>query len=278
MCPRAQIVKIPREKIPGRRWVSVKEPAATPATKRAAKRAPPRARQRNPAPREVHGRSKLEGGLRRLGWPEPSVARLLAASEIVTFPRARTIYTEGSQASRLYWMLDGVAKLSVAGCHGRRVLVALAKPGALLGSHLIVSGRRMDTAVALTEVRAAAIDLATFQSIAYELPPGLIQAMTRRTLEVFSRTFLRTVKLLTFDLRGKLALALADLADGFGVTDAEGRLLKVRLTHEDLSELAGVSRARVTKVLREFAEHGLVRRRGRDLVVDGHALRELGGG
>jgi CRP/FNR family transcriptional regulator len=270
-------MRIPRGPGPDRRQAATKQPARA-AVSRAAKSSRARRRARSLAPRDAHGRRKLETGLRRLGWPESSIARLLAASEIGTFPRARTIYTEGSPATRLYWMLDGVAKLSVEGLHGRRVLVALAKPGALLGSHLIVSGRRMDTAVALTEVRTAAIDLPTFQSIAYDLPPGLIQGMTRRTLEVFSRTFLRTVKLLTLDLRGKLALSLADLADGFGVPDAEGRLIKVRLTHEDLSELAGVSRARVTKMLRVFADHGLVHRRGRDLVVDAAALRALGGG
>jgi len=117
----------------------------------------------------------------------------------------------------------------------------------------------------------------TFQEIVSDLPPQIIQVMTRGTLDYFSRTFVRTVKLLTLDLRGKLALGLLDVAEGFGVVDADGRLLKVRLTHEDLAELTGVSRARVTKTLREFEEAGYVVRRGRDLVVNGKLLRELCG-
>jgi CRP-like cAMP-binding protein len=102
--------------------------------------------------------------------------------------------------------------------------------------------------------------------------------MTRGTLDYFSRTFVRTVKLLTLDLRGKLALGLLDIADGFGVVDADGRLLKIRLTHEELAELTGLSRARVTKALREFAEAGMVVRRGRDLVVNAKQLRDVCGG
>jgi CRP-like cAMP-binding protein len=187
------------------------------------------------------------------------------------------IYRDGSAATRLFWMLDGVAKLFIPGALGKRVLVSLAKPGALLGSHLIVGGRRLDTAIALTPIRAAAIDLAAFQEIVVDLPPPIIQAMTRGTLDYFSRTFLRTVRLLTLDLRGKLALGLLDVADGFGVAEAEGRLIKVRLTHEDLAELTGISRARVTQVLREFETQGVVVRRGRDLVVKPRALRDVCG-
>lgn len=221
---------------------------------------------------------KLAHGLRRLGWPDPSIERLLASAELVAFPRGRVIYRDGSAATRLYWMLDGVAKLSIPGGLGRRVLVTLAKPGSLLGSYMVVGERRLDTASALTPIRAAAIDVASFQSIVTDLPPRVIQSMTRGTLDYFSRTFVRTVKLLTLDLRGKLALGLLDVADGFGVVDADGRLLKVRLTHEELAELTGLSRARVTKALAEFAELGLVVRRGRDLVVNAKQLRELCGG
>ncbi|HEY8515989.1 MAG TPA: Crp/Fnr family transcriptional regulator [Candidatus Binatia bacterium] len=220
---------------------------------------------------------KLAQGLRRLGWPEPSIERLLESAELVTIPRGRVIYRDGSAATRLYWMLDGVAKLSIPGALGRRVLVTLAKPGSLLGSYMVVGGRRLDTASALTQIRAAAIDVPTFQEIVSDLPPQIIQVMTRGTLDYFSRTFVRTVKLLTLDLRGKLALGLLDVAEGFGVVDADGRLLKVRLTHEELAELTGVSRARVTKTLREFEEAGYVVRRGRDLVVNAKLLRELCG-
>ncbi len=221
---------------------------------------------------------RLAQGLRRLGWPEASIERLLDAAELVAFPRGRVIYRDGSAATRLYWMLEGVAKLSIPGGLGRRVLVSLAKPGSLLGSYMVVGGRRLDTASALTPIRAASIDVGTFQEIVSELPLAVIQSMTRGTLDYFSRTFVRTVKLLTLDLRGKLALGLLDVADGFGVVDADGRLLKVRLTHEELAELTGISRARVTKTLQEFAAQGLVVRRGRDLVVNARLLRETYGG
>lgn len=220
---------------------------------------------------------KLEAGLRRLGWPDASIDDLVDAARSVRFERGRVLYRDGSTATDLFWMLEGVAKLSVPGALGRRVLVALAKPGALLGSHLVVSGRRLDEATALTPLHAAAIPNARFREITSHLPTPVLQEMTRVTLDYLSRTFARTVKLLTLDLRGKLALGLLDVADGFGVIDADGRLLKIRLTHEELADLTGVSRARVTKALREFAEQGLVVRRGRDLVIRARELREVCG-
>lgn len=237
-------------------------------------------RHRGDPPLRTQPRSvrKLSAGLRRLEWPDERIDELLDAAHSVRFDRGRVLYRDGSTASDLYWMLEGVAKLSVPGALGKRVLVALAKPGALLGSHLVVSGRRLDEATALTRLHAAAIPNATFREITAGLPVPVLQEMTRVTLDYLSRTFARTVKLLTLDLRGKLALGLLDIADGFGVVDADGKLLKVRLTHEELADLTGVSRARVTKALREFAEQGLVVRRGRDLVIRARELREVCGG
>ncbi len=227
---------------------------------------------------QVKSARKLEVGLRRLGWPDDRIDDLIDAARSVRFERGRVLYRDGSAATDLFWMLEGVAKLSVPGALGKRVLVALAKPGALLGSHLVVSGRRLDEATALTSLHAAAIPNATFREITSRLPTPVLQEMTGATLDYLSRTFSRTVKLLTLDLRGKLALGLLDVADGFGVVDADGRLLKIRLTHEELADLTGVSRARVTKALREFAEQGLVVRRGRDLVIRSRELREVCGG
>jgi len=234
-------------------------------------------RGNRPVPLRAQPRSarKLSVGLRRLGWPDARLEELLDAAHSVRFERGRVLYRDGSSTSDLYWVLEGVAKLSVPGALGKRVLVALAKPGALLGSHLAVGGRRLDEASALTPLHAAAISNATFREITSGLPVAVLQEMTRTTLDYLSRTFARTVKLLTLDLRGKLALGLLDVADGFGVMDADGRLLKIRLTHAELADLTGVSRARVTKALREFTEQGLVVRRGRDLVIRAPELREV---
>jgi CRP-like cAMP-binding protein len=224
---------------------------------------------------QLRSARKLQAGLRRLGWPDDRIEELLDSARSVRFERGCVLYRDGSTATDLYWMLEGVAKLSVPGALGKRVLVALAKPGALLGSHLVVGGKRLDEAAALTPLHAAAIPNATFREITAGLPVPVLQEMTRVTLDYLAKTFARTVKLLTLDLRGKLALGLLDVADGFGVVDADGRLLKIRLTHEELADLTGVSRARVTKALREFAEQGLVVRRGRDLVIRAPELREV---
>ncbi|MBM4266348.1 MAG: Crp/Fnr family transcriptional regulator [Deltaproteobacteria bacterium] len=236
-----------------------------------------RATATRPLREEPRSARKLAQGLLRQGWPAPCVERFLDEARSVRFARGRVLYREGSSASDHFWLLDGVAKLSVPGALGKRVLVSLAKPGALLGSHLAVGGRRLEEACALTEVHAAQLGAPRFREITADLPVEVLQSMTRGTLDHFSRTFARTVKLLTLDLRGKLALGLADVADGFGVLDADGRLLKIRLTHEELADLAGVSRARVTKTLREFVREGLVVRRGRDLVVRARELREVYG-
>lgn len=181
----------------------------------------------------VRALRRLDAGLRRVGWPDAEVARLVAHASLIELPRRHVLYRAGSAATRLWWVLDGVAKVVVPGANGRRVLVGLAKPGAVLGSHLAVGGRRIDGAETLTPMRVAEVSLPVFREITAALPAEVVLGMMRGTLDHLSRTFRRTLRLLTLDLRGKVALALLDLADGFGVPDADGHLLPIDVTHGD---------------------------------------------
>jgi len=220
---------------------------------------------------------RLEAGLARGGWPAAEIARLLSHAALLELPRRHVLYRAGSAATRVWWVLDGVAKVLVPGASDRRVLVGLAKPGAVLGSHLAVGGRRIDAAEALTPMRVAEVAMPAFREIAAALPSEVVLTMMRGTLDHLSRTFRRTLRLLTLDLRGKIALALLDLTESFGVADADGRLLPLDVTHADLAELTGVSRARVTKVLAELERQKLVVRRGRRLVVNVADLQVIAG-
>jgi CRP-like cAMP-binding protein len=68
-------------------------------------------------------------------------------------------------------------------------------------------------------------------------------------------------------LRDRLAGALLDLSAKFGVRDARGILLTVKLTHADLSDLVGASRQRTTEQLNDFEREGVIVRDGRRLII-----------
>ncbi len=65
----------------------------------------------------------------------------------------------------------------------------------------------------------------------------------------------------------RLAQTLRDLARDHGVKDAEGILLPLKLSQQDLASLIGVTRESVNLALADFRQRGLVETDGRGLRV-----------
>ena len=59
------------------------------------------------------------------------------------------------------------------------------------------------------------------------------------------------------DVRSRLAYAIAEVAQTFGIADPRGKLIPLRLSHEDFGELVGASRPMVSKHLKELARAGV---------------------
>jgi CRP-like cAMP-binding protein len=75
-------------------------------------------------------------------------------------------------------------------------------------------------------------------------------------------------------LRQRLAMALLELSQKFGVQDARGTILILQVTHEDLADLVGASRQKVTEHMRELERQQMILRDGRKLIVIPERLQE----
>jgi len=62
-------------------------------------------------------------------------------------------------------------------------------------------------------------------------------------------------------------LILLELSETFGVRDRQGVRLTVPAQHQDIAELVGASRPRVTEYLASFEREHLIVRDGRQLIV-----------
>ncbi len=77
----------------------------------------------------------------------------------------------------------------------------------------------------------------------------------------------------------RLARLLLELAQRCGETTGQGVTLAVPLSQTDLASWVGVSRATVTRALRQWRERKLVStRQGHMTIIDTAALRRISGG
>ena len=82
----------------------------------------------------------------------------------------------------------------------------------------------------------------------------------------------RFLAFMTMDVRSRLAYAIREIAGSFGIHDARGELITLRLSHEDFGELVGASRPMVSKHLKDLARAGLFFKENGRYILSAKAL------
>jgi CRP-like cAMP-binding protein len=78
---------------------------------------------------------------------------------------------------------------------------------------------------------------------------------------------LRSSSFLNLSLHERIAITLLELCSDFGIEESRGTLLRVPFGHNDIANLVGASRPRVTEHLARFEREKFVIRQGRQMIV-----------
>jgi CRP/FNR family transcriptional regulator len=196
-----------------------------------------------------------------------SAATLEAALTRRTLARGHVVFSEGDPGDRLFVVLDGKVKISRAAADGRENLLAVLGATEMFGElSLFDPGPRTATVSTITETTLASLDHDDLRPVLAERPGvavQLLQALAQR----LRRTNEAMADLVFTDVPGRVAKALLDLAEKFGVTETEGIRVRHDLTQEELAQLVGASRETVNKALSEFAHRGWLRIDGRSVLL-----------
>ena len=177
------------------------------------------------------------------------------------------IFVPGDPDGQLYFVLEGTVRLYkiYGGC--REATVALLSDGDVFGGLDLGGMGRQD---AFAETISAS-------RVAVVRKPNLIEATRRhpqfalKLLSAFSERLRQSDEtienLLNREVSTRLSTLLWHLADRFGEPDGQGKVLKLRLTHQELANMVASTREAVSKVMSEFQRDGLIELRGRRISV-----------
>lgn len=174
------------------------------------------------------------------------------------FPAGAALFFEGDPAHHVLVIQRGEVKVTTSSLEGREVVLDVLEPGAVLGELAAMDGgTRSATAVALTEVEAAAIPSTTFRDLA-RAHPALLEALLT---EVVRRLRVSDRRQLEFggDALGRVCARLVELADRQGGTTE----LVVPVNQSELAAWTGLSREAVVKALATLRRLGWLRTEGR---------------
>ena len=186
-----------------------------------------------------------------------------------------TIFAPGDPDDQLYFLLSGTVRLYKIYGDFKEATTALLKDGGVFGKLSLVEGRWQDVfAEAVTESRVAGIQKASLERVIKSDPAFALKLFSslserlRQSDEVIE-------SLLHREVSTRLATLLLNLGERFGEDNGVGRLIDVRLTHQDLANMIASTREAVSKVMSEFQRDGVVESRNRRIaIVNGDALAE----
>ena len=215
--------------------------------------------------------------LRALSWAsDRQLEQLIAHMPLRRVERRTVLFTEGTQSDAVYLLVSGVIKLSLRSLEGEDILVSLISPGELFGITALMPGmQRAFRSEAFSDCWVGTIRPEPFVNTLLGTPFADFSAMMGSTVNRWFTLLYRYAHFQGLNLRQRLALALLELAQKFGVQDDRGTILILQLTHEDLADLIGASRQKVTEHMKELERQQLILRDGRKLIVLPQRLQEL---
>lgn len=215
--------------------------------------------------------------LKAFPWAsDHQLEKLLSQMTLQRAERRTVLFAEGVSPDALYLLISGVVKLSLRNPEGEDVLVSLICPGELFGiTALMPDMQRAFRSEAFSDCWVGSLRPETFVTTLLGVPFADFSAMMGSTVSRWFALLYRYAHFQGLNLRQRLAVALLELAQKFGVPDARGTILILQVTHEDLADLVGASRQKVTEHMKELERQQAILREGRKLIVLPERLQEV---
>lgn len=190
--------------------------------------------------------------------------------------RRQRIYLPGDPSDQIFLLKRGVVKIATLAPDGRELILAFLYPGDIFGELAVVDDSPRDhLAEAYEDAVICAMDRALFLQMIRESPE--LGYRVTKIMGLRLRTFkIRVEQLLYKSSHARVAHTLLDLADQYGVADAAGTLIPLRLSQRDLANLVGLTRETVNMVLQDFRQRGLLEADRRSIrIKNAGALRAV---
>ncbi len=185
----------------------------------------------------------------------------------MSFPKYHVIFQEGAPGDLLFILQSGVVKISKEASDGRVKTLALLGEGEIFGEMSVLGDEgRSANAETLTDVKTAVINREDFHALV-EKNPVLAMHIIRTLITRLIQADRQIKNLALGNSRAKIADILLQLGAEFHGEGEDAGKTGVRLTHQELADLAGLARETTTKLLNEFVKDETILLKDREIEI-----------
>ena len=186
-----------------------------------------------------------------------SLQREVEYSRAIKIAKHASVYTLGGRDKIVYFIERGQVKLLMLSPEGKECILAIHTSGDVFGE-LCLSGMpgRLETATAMEETVLKKVACTKFLECLSRdsLLEGFVKYLTVRVAEQQAVI----ANLVTVDSEQRLGKTLLQLAKQLGNKGPRSTRIELRISHEELSNMIGTTRPRVSVFMQRFRNLGLL--------------------
>ncbi len=201
---------------------------------------------------------------------------LVEGQPLIHVRRKRPLYYQGDAATTAYVVKEGRVCITTYSQAGMEQQLYIAEQGALFGEHAcLLNTPHITSAVSIVDSTVYTIPFPVFErklSQHPELNQAVMRILCRKCSLLVGRLLSQSS---TVSLQ-RIAQALVDMTQEYGLETEEGTEISIRFSHQDVANLLHISRVTVTKAFQSMTQAGIILRRNNHILVrDRTALSQL---
>jgi CRP/FNR family transcriptional regulator, cyclic AMP receptor protein len=182
------------------------------------------------------------------------------------YRKHQIIFMEDETGSYMYLVLSGKIKVAKAGANGKETILAIHRTGDFFGEMSLLDGKTSPATVsAMEDAKIISVSGADFHK--YLLHNEKVMLQIINVLCARLRAVWNTQSQSSRTAEERIRMGIYDLANKHGIRDAQGTVIDVKITHQDLAEMVGTARETVTRVLAHLKEQTIIEIRNRRITV-----------
>ena len=193
--------------------------------------------------------------IKALSWLSTQELELLAETLTINEVETPGVLHQSEFASRARILLRGIARITCQSPRGKRITIALLGAGPIPE---LPAGSRFD-------FRCEAYDKCRIGTVSWAGLADIVAYGSKFAFEEFHRNdsqqcfkmLLRSSTLLGLNLHDRIAITMLELATNFGIKESRGILLTEQFSHQQIADLVGASRPRISEHLAELEREAL---------------------
>jgi CRP/FNR family transcriptional regulator, cyclic AMP receptor protein len=183
-----------------------------------------------------------------------------------SFPAQAILINEGDSTDSLYIVLSGRVKAYASSDEGREVVLTEYGPGEYFGELSIDGARRSASIKAMEPCSCRVVQGTELQAFLAEYPEFAMH-LTRKLIGMVRRLTEQVRSLALQDVYSRVTGLLNDLSEPSDPSTGEERVLRRKLTQQDIADRVGSSREMVNRVMKELSAGGYVTQREGRIVI-----------